>query len=114
MSINVFDEETMIVPVIKIPIITVPTLEFPRFYIVAPGEATERGEAQRQAVYRLEAAPDVAFAAWIQAIKGRLTHREHWPLAERWKAINELAEYGIAIPWYLNYDAALAAAKEIK
>jgi hypothetical protein len=132
--LNVFDEETVIIPVIsmatqplEVPIISqinVPALEFPRFYIVAPGRATERGETQRLAVYRFETAPDVEFDAWLRSIIEPhaedlaamvQSHEPRWSLADRYRVINDLVEQlGIALPWYTSYEAATVAAMEVK
>lgn len=117
MSINITEEMTVIIPTIS-STIAVPTLNFPRFYIVVPAGATQRGKEQRRAVYCFETAPDRIFDAWLRSFSNRgisiFQRNKRWPLAERYKEVSKLAERDIVIPWFLSYDAACAAAKEVQ
>ncbi len=97
-----------------------PASLFPKIYIIARAPTTKgevirvyravrHGEAalsSHQAIYNLETAPPRAFEAWLVATCVELAITEpkiiseigalnwvRWPLADRWSAIEMLAEY---------------------
>src|SRR2546430_667369 len=94
---------------------TVPALEFPQLYIIAPG--------RRSAIkYALETAPPWAFDAWVQRIteggiifdyaqaaKLLRIDRSRWNIEEKWGMINALAEAGLKrgfkLPLYSREEA---------
>lgn len=114
----VVDTRIATITVASAPLVAVPALRFPRLYIIAQ-QASEGGGAPRFRAFNLEVVEPVIFDSWVmQLFKRHCTgddslammiaevNRSRWDIADKWWALNYLAERGVHLPICDGEDAA--------